>query len=56
MRVAIRITTNSTKAIAAAYPIRHQRKPSSYIISTTLVVLRSGPPWVITYGSEKSWK
>jgi len=25
-------------------PIRHHLNPSSYIISTTLVVLRSGPP------------
>jgi len=43
-------------AIAAAAPIRHQRKPSSYMNSTRLVVLRSGPPLVITYGSAKSWK
>ncbi|OGF23507.1 MAG: hypothetical protein A2V63_11765 [Candidatus Eisenbacteria bacterium RBG_19FT_COMBO_70_11] len=47
--------TNSTKAMAAAIPMRHQRKPSSYMRSTTLVVLFSGPPWVMTYGSEKSW-
>jgi hypothetical protein len=50
------MTMNSTKAIEAAYPIRHQRKPSSYISRTTLVVARNGPPWVITYGSAKSWK
>ena len=50
------MTMNSTNAIEAAYPILHQRNPSSYIISTTLVVARSGPPLVITYGSENSWK
>ena len=40
--------TKSRHAIAAACPMRHQRKPSSYISITRLVVLRSGPPCVIT--------
>src|SRR3989442_15439561 len=53
--VPISMITNSTNAIAAAIPMRHQRKPCWYIISTIVVVLCSGPPCVITYGSANSW-
>ena len=35
------MTAKRTNASAAAYPIRHQRKPSSYMSSTRLVVPRS---------------
>ena len=56
MIVAARMIINSTKAIAEAKPILHQRNPSSYMYITRLYVLCSGPPWVITYGSAKSWK
>ena len=35
-------------AIEDARPSRHQRKPCSYMSSTRLVVLLSGPPCVIT--------
>src|SRR5205807_9022054 len=51
-----RMMAKSTKAIAAPWPMFHQRKPSSYMSSTTLSVLSAGPPWVMTYGSAKSWK
>ena len=34
--------------MAAAIPSRHQRNPSSYMNSTRVVVLLSGPPWVTT--------
>src|SRR6185312_1092664 len=54
--VQARMITNSTNAIAAALPNRHQRKPSVYMKSTRLVVLLSGPPCVITYGSANNWK
>src|SRR5690606_10841370 len=54
--VQARMMTKRMNATAAATPSRHQRNPSSYISSTRLVVARSGPPPVITYGSEKSWK
>ena len=41
---------------ALALPRFHHRKPSSYMKYSTLTVLRSGPPCVITYGSANSWK
>ena len=37
-------------------PRFHHLKPSSYMKYSTLTVLCSGPPCVITYGSAKSWK
>src|SRR4030095_7967559 len=50
------VIRSRSAAMVAAIPIRHQRKPASYMRRTRLVVLRKGPPWVITYGSANSWK
>src|SRR5690606_13694777 len=49
------ISTNSRNAIADALPRFHHLKPSSYIRYSTLLVLSSGPPWVITSRSANSW-
>src|SRR5262249_40349537 len=54
--VTARVIANSRKATAEAEARFHHLKPSSYMKYRTLVVLWSGPPCVITYGSAKSWK
>ena len=46
--VTANITTNSRNATAEAEPRFHHLKPSSYIRYSTLTVLCSGPPSVIT--------
>src|ERR1019366_8740786 len=51
--VAAPMMRKSTNATAAAYPIRQNLKPCSYIIMTIVSVLLSGPPLVMTYGSAK---
>src|SRR5256886_7546941 len=51
-----RIMRKSRNATAEAEPRFHHLKPSSYMKYSTLTVLCSGPPWVITYGSANSWK
>src|SRR5574341_2124523 len=51
-----RMMKKRTNAIAAEYPKFHQRNPCWYMSRTMLSVLLTGPPWVMTYGSVKSWK
>src|ERR687895_219784 len=51
-----RMRAKRVKAIAAACPMFHQRKPCWYMRRAIESVALSGPPRVITYGSAKSWK